>query len=314
MDKQKHLYWAFQSSQAKDPTEKELETFQRKYKKDFEQRTVYEGQELLDKFRLNGWRNPMYSEITSIILAFEHQGTLRVKYITGLEKDLLQNFVNLVKKEFQDYTLVHFDAEIVLPYLGVRLNKNGFLNAPHPNLKYHGLKSWNLSGLDIKEYYKGSGKYSFSLEDIGDILNINIEGIIPYEDEFTYFNSNDFKSLNDSAIKKIEVLSQIHRKLFELPELKTVLVEERVENVQEIKPTDWLKELHKANQFTLEIKEGLKQQIFGGNKKEPVKKEKEHLFKIIRGVYVRTNFEAKDQDSKAMIEKKEKEIRELLRM
>ena len=311
MDKQKHLYWAFQSSQAKDPTEKELETFQRKYKKDFEQRTVYEGQELLDKFRLNGWRNPMYSEITSIILAFEHQGTLRVKYITGLEKDLLQNFVNLVKKEFQDYTLVHFDAEIVLPYLGVRLYKNGFLNAPHPNLKYHGLKSWNLSGLDIKEYYKGSGKYSFSLEDIGDILNINIEGIIPYEDEFTYFNSNDFKSLNDSAIKKIEVLSQIHRKLFELPELKTVLVEERVENVQEIKPTDWLKELHKANQFTLEIKEGLKQQIFGG-KKKPTKKDKEHLFTIIRGVYVRTNFEANDQDSKAIIEKKEKEIKELL--
>lgn len=312
MEQTKYLYWAFQSSQSLNPTEKEKKSFQRKYKKDFEQRELYEGEELDDKMRLNGWRNPMYSEITSIILGFEYQGTLRVKYITGSEKDLLQNFVNLVKKEFQDYILVHFDAEIVVPYLGVRLNTNGFINAPHPNLKYHGLKSWNQSGLDIKDYYKGFGKYSFSLEDIGDILNINTEGIIPYEDEFTYFNSNDFKSLNDSAVKKIEVLSQIHRKLFELPELETVIVEEKVENVVEEKPTDWLKELH-FNGLTLDVKEGLKQQLFGG-KKKPTKKDKEHLFTIIRGVYVRTNFEANDQDSEATIEKKEKQIKELLEL
>ena len=307
----KHLYWAYQSSQSINPTEEDLKTFQNKYKKDYEQRELYEDEELEDKFRLNGWRNPLFSEVTSIILAFEHQDTLRVQYITGTEKDLLQNFVNLVKTKFQEYNLVHFDAEIVLPYLGVRLNSNGHITPPHNNLAYQGLKSWNFTGLDIKQWYKGGGKYTFSLEEIAKILSIDKEGIIPYEDEFTYYNSGDFESLKSSAIKKVEVLSQVHRKLFGLNELTTVLVEEQVKDVEEYKPTDWLKELYNANQFTLEIREGLKKQIFGG-KKKPLKKELEQLFTIIRGAYVKADFINNNQDSKKVIEQKEMEIKNLL--
>lgn len=304
----KFVYWAFQSSQALNPSEEELKRFQSKYKKDFEQRTFYEGEELLDKYRLNGWRSPLFSYITSVMLAYEHEGTLRLKNIIGEEKDVLQTFVNLLKNHFQDYTLVHFDAEIVLPYIGVRLNKNG-LNSPHKDLKYHNLRPWNLTGLDLKAYYQGAGKYSFSVEDIAYIFNIDWEGIIPYEDEFTYYNSGDFTSLQNSAIKKVEVISKIHRTLNELPELQTVLIEESVKNVVEEKPTDWLKELHYQG-LTNEVREGLKQQIFGGKKVS--KKDKENLFTIIRGVYVRTDFENNDQDTKKTIELKEQQIKDLL--
>jgi len=307
---QKHLYWSYQSSQSINPSEEELRLFQNKYKSDYEQRTVYEGEELENKFRLNGWRNPLFSQITSIILAFEHNGELRVKQIHGTEEDLLQNFVNLLKNSFQDYQLVHFDAGIVLPYIGLRLQKNGHLNSPNMGLKYQGYKPWDLKGLDIKQYFKGAGDYTFSLEEIAYILNINNEGIIPYEDEFSYYNSGDLESLSNSAIKKIEVLSQIHRKLFELPELQTNVVKETVKDVVVEAPTDWLKELYNANQFTNEIREGLKAQIFG--KKKPTKKEIEHLFTIIRGAYIRTNFMANDQDSKKVIEQKELEIKTLL--
>lgn len=311
MEQNKYLYWAFQSSQVKDPTEKELEIFQRKYKKDYEQREVYEGEELLNKFRLNGWRNSLFSEVTSIIVAYESNSTLRVKYITGTEKDLLQNFVNLLRNSFQDYKLVHFDAGIVLPYIGVRLNKNGFLVSPHQDLKYHNLRPWGLTGIDLKDYYKGAGDYTYSLEEIGYILSVDTQGVIPYEDEFTYFNSEDFDSLNKSAVKKIEVLSQIHRKLHDLTELETVLIEEKVENIEEQKPTNWLLELEKTNQLTLEIVLGLKEQIISA-KKRPTKKEKEVLFEAIRAVYVRTDFEHNDQDSKKTIELKEKQITDLI--
>lgn len=310
---QKHLYWSYQSSQSINPTEQELKLFQNKYKSDFEQRTVYEGEELEDKFRLNAWRNPLFSEITSIILAFEHEGTLRVKYITGSESDLLQNFVNLVRLQFQDYTLTHFDAEIVLPYIGLRLNKHGFINMPSKDLEWRGNKPWTLSGFDLKSYYKGAGKYSFSLEDIAYILDINTEGLIFVEDEFSYYNSGDLESLKKSAIKKIEVISQIHRKLFELPPLQTVLVEEQVKDVIAEAPKDWLKELYNANQFTNEIKEGLRQQIFG-NKKKPTKAELNHLFSIISGVYIQNDFINGKVDSKKVIEEKESEIRSLLKM
>lgn len=309
---QKHLYWAFQSSQIENPQEEELKLFQNKYKKDFEKRELYEEDELQTKFRLNGWRNPLFSKVTSIILAFEHEDTLRVKYIQGAESDLLQNFVNLLKNKFQDYQLVHFDAGIVLPYIGIRLQKNGFINPPNIGLKYQGYKPWDLKGLDIKQYFRGAGDYSYSLEEIGYILGIDTKGIIAYEDEFTYFTSGDFETLNNSAVKKIEVLSKVHRKLFSLPELTTVITKEKVENIQEEKPTDWLKELYNANQFTVEIRDGLKQQIFGG--KKPNKKEKEHLFTIIRGVYVRTDFEINNPDSKKTIELKEQQIKDLLEL
>jgi hypothetical protein len=62
--------------------------------------------------------------------------------------------------------------------------------------------------------------------------------------------------------------------------------------------------------MTEEVKQGLKQQIFGG--KKPLKKELEHLFTIIRGVYVRTDFISGQQDSKKTIELKEQEIKQLL--
>jgi hypothetical protein len=280
MSQTKYLYWAFQSSQIEAPKEDLKKLFQNKYKKDFEKRELFEDEELDLKFRLNGWRNALFSQVTSIILGFESKGTLRVKYIEGSEKDLLQNFVNLVRNQFQDYTLVHFDAGIVLPYMGVRLQKNGFINSPHLGLKYQGYRPWDLKGLCIKQYFKGAGDYSYSLEEIGHILNVDSEGIIPYEDEFTFYASGRLEELNNSAIKKIEVLSQVHRILFQLPQLETVIVKETVVDVVEDKPTDWLKELSNLKQLTPEIKEGLKLQVF--NKARISKKDKEIIFELIR--------------------------------
>lgn len=309
----KFLYWAIQSSQLTNPTEQELELFQIKYKEDYEQDIVYQGEELLEKFRLNSWRNPLWSPITSIILAYENGEEMRVKYITGEEKDLLQTFCNILRNRFQEYTLVNFDSEILLPFLGARLHKNNFISSPHQNLKYQGnIRSWNFSGVDLKAYYKGGGKYSFSLKEIAYLLNINSQGTINYRDEFSYFESGNFEVLKRSAIKQVEVIAEIWRKLNNLPKLQTVLVEDAVKDVEEEKPKDWLKELYYKNEMTSEIKEGLRQQIFGGKKVS--KKEKEKLFEIIRGTYVFNDFVNGKQDSKTVIEKKEKEIKELLEL
>jgi len=307
----KFLYFAFQSSQSFDPDSQELLSFQRKYKKDFQTRELFEDEELLEQFRLRGWKHPRYSSIISFIVAFEVEDSLRVRYFSGAEKDVLQEFNNILTKS-QDYTLVTFDAQIVLPYLGIRMLRNGFIKPAHIGIKYQGYRPWDLKCLDLQNYYDGAGNYKSSLKDIADDLGLESGEIIEFEDEFTYYNSNDIESLKKSAIQKMEVMSQSHRILNGLSKLQTVLVEDAVKDVEEEKPKDWLKELYYKNEMTSEIKEGLKQQIFGGSPKKPTKKEKEKLFEIIRGVYVRTDFENKDQDSKAVIEKKEKEINELL--
>lgn len=79
----------------------------------------------------------------------------------------------------------------------------------------------------------------------------------------------------------------------------------------EVKPKqiNILEKIYRDNTLTEETKAEL-EKIF--KKKKPAKKDKEHIFTILRGAYVRTNFENGDQDSKAVIEKKEKEINDFI--
>ena len=183
--------------------------------------------------------------------------------------------------------------------------------ANHIGIKYKNCRPWDVKAVDLQQFYDGAGNYKSSLKDIAEDLGLDCEDIIEVEDEFTYYYSGDFDTLKKSAIKKAEVMCQSHRILLDLPKLDIQFVEEVVKDVVEEKPKDWLKELYYVNQMTEEIKEGLKQQIFGG-KKKPTKKELEHLFTIIRGVYVMTDFESGKNDSKKTIEFKEQEIKELL--
>lgn len=310
MEEKKYLYWAIQSSQSVNPTEQELELFQAKYKEDYEQDLVYEGEELLNKFRLNSWRNPLWSTITSIILAFENGGEMRVKYITGDEKDLLQNFHNLLRNSFQEHTLVNFDSEILLPFLSVRLQKNDFINTPHANLKYQGgIRSWNFTGIDIKAYYKGGGKYSFSLKEIAYILNIDSEGIINYRDEFSYINTCNHEALKLSAIKQVEVMAEIWRKLNELPKLETKLVEETVKDVEEEESAGktLLKSIYRAPNIDNKTKEELQNLL---SKKKILKKDKTIIEEILISVYI--NNKMFETDSEAIKERKKQEIKDLL--
>lgn len=311
----KYLYWALQSvhDQELEIGSKEFESFKVKYKQNYETRELFSDTEILEKYKLNGWRNPLYSSISSLIIGFQDGADLRIKYITGEEKDILQTFHNLLRNNLSGYQLVHFDAEIVLPYIGVRFNKNGFTVSPHNDLKYQGLKTWNLSGVDLKDYYKGAGKYSFSLEDIADIYDVRRD-FIHYDSEYTYYHNNQLEALKLSAINKVEVLARVHRKIFNLPDFENVnLIEEAVAKVEIFKPTNWLNELYKEQQFTPEISEGLKKQVFSA-KKKLTKKEVEAIFEIIRGAYVITDFETRFPDSKAIITKKETEIRSVIEL
>lgn len=305
MDNRKHLYWAFQSTQIEKPSTEKLERFQNKYKKDFETREVYVGEELEEKYNLNSWRNPMFSKIIGIVLGYEHKKTLRVKYIFGEERDVLISFVNLLTNKFQDYQLCHYDSEIVLPYVNVRLNFNGFFKEPHKDLKYRKLRPWDLTSFDIKQFYKGAGNYSFSLKDITHILTIDSSKVIDVEDEFLYYNLDGQEELKNSAIQQVEVLSKIYNTLNSLPILDTVLIEERVEDVEIEEPKNWLEVLYRENKLTEEVKNGIKSNITG---KKMLVRDKKNLRVILLGAYIHCNFEQKDQDYGDVIKAKELEV------
>lgn len=309
MEKQKTLFFLFQSSQAFEPTQEDLTSFQIKYKKDYKTRELYEEEELINEYRLTGWKHPRYAKIISFILAFEEEDNLKVKYISGEEKDVLQTFSNILRKS-QEYNLVSYNTKIVLPFIGIRSRRNDILTTPHRSLVYNkGVKPYEVSCTDLQQYYDGSGSYRSSIKDIAEDLKLNHSNVLEIEDEFTYYNSNDFGALKNSAIQKVEIIANSYRILNDFPPLATVLVEEQVKDVQEEKPTNFLEILYRSQAITLEVRGGLETIL---KKKKLTKRDREIVREIILGVYVQNDFINGQQDSKATIEKKTKEVETFL--
>ena len=304
MNKTKYLYFSFQSSQNFEPNSNELASFQRKYKKDFKTRELYEGEELSYEYRIRGWKHPRYSHIISMILAFEVEDKLRIKYITGKEIDILMEFNNILRKS-QDYEIVSFDNQIILPFLGIRMARNAMFNANHIGIRYKNCRPWDVKAIDFQQYYDGAGNYKSSLKDIAEDLGLGFDDIVEIEDEFTFYNVGDLETLKKSAIQKVEVISKAHRLLLDLPKLETVLIEERVEAVVEEKPKNILLELYNDNSISKESAEVIKEKI---GKKKLTKKDKENLFTILKGVLIKNDFINGQQDTKAVIARKEGEV------
>jgi hypothetical protein len=304
-----NLYWKLQSINNTDMIEvgsTEFNVYREKFKKNFETRELMSEEETLIHYTYNAWRNPLFSKIYSLTLAFVDSGILRVKYLTGNEKDLLQTFLNSVKGEyFKDFQLVHSDAEYILPYLGTRLDIHGFRTSLHKDLQYKGLRPWNLSGLSVRDYYQGAGAYKHSLKEIAWVYGLKTNYIDPV-DEFHNYKKGLLVELKDSAVDEILTLANVHRLMMGEESINELSVlEEKVESVEEVKPVNFLALLWESQAMTLEVRAGLEKQL---KKKKLTKRDREIVREIILGVYLQNDFINNAQDSKATIEKKTKEV------
>jgi len=309
----KHLYWKLQSINNTEMIEvgsEEFNIYREKFKKNFETRELMSEEETLIHYTYNAWRNPLFSKIYSLTLAFVDNNSLRVKHITGNEKDLLQTFLNALKSDFfKDYQLVHSDAEYMLPYLGTRLDIHGFRTSLHKDLQYKGLRPWNLTGLSVRDHYQGAGVYKHSLKEIAWVYGLKTNYIEPV-DEFNFYKKGQLEVLRDSAVNELSTLANIHRLMTGEESINEVyVVEEKVEAVEEIKATNFLALLFESQAMTLEVRNGLEKQL---KKKKLTKRDKEVVREIILGVYISSDFINGQQDTKAVIEAKTKEVDDFL--
>lgn len=305
----KFLYWKLQSVNSSDSIEvgsTEFNMYREKFKKNFETRELMTEEETLIHYAYNGWRNPLFSKIYSLTIAFVDQGTLRVKYLTGKEKDLLQTFLNELRGEyFKDFQLVHSDAEYLLPYLGTRLDMHGFRTSLPKDLQYKGLRPWNLTGVSVRDFYQGAGNYKHSLKEIAWVYGIETNFIEPV-DEFNHYRKGNLVELEDSAINEISAICNIHLSMIGEENTKDIsVVKSHVEEVVEVKPTNFLALLWETQGMSAEIKNGLEKQL---KKKKLTKRDREIVKEIILGVYLQNDFINGSQDTKTVIEKKTKEV------
>lgn len=311
----KNIYWKLQSVNQTDELEvgsKEFNLYREHYKKDYDTRELMTEAETVEHYKRNAWKNPLFSRIHSLTLAYVDKGKVRIMYITGKEKDILQTFLNKLKSDFfKDYVVSHFGAEYILPYLGTRLDKNGIRTTIPTGLQYKGLRPWNLLGFCVRSHYSGAGNYKNSLKELAWIYDLECSFIEP-ANEFEYFKSGKVKELKESAVDEIFTLVNVHHLMVgEDAILDLTIAEVFVDGVEEEKPTDFLELLHTGNKLSAEVRKGLKELL---GKKKLTKADKVGLREILRGVYVQCAFEQPGvyPDSKDIIASKEREIDEFL--
>lgn len=305
----KALYWKLQSKN-QELTEEKLELFKNHYKKDYKTGELYSDVEATHMWHQSASNNPLFAELFSLTVAYENEGKLRVKYLTGNEKDIIQSFLNILNnKHFKDYEVVHFDAGIILPYFGIRKTACGNKEHLPKSLSYKGLRPWNLSGVCLKDYFKGAGDYTYSLLELGELFGLKAN-IISYVDEGFYYFEGKKEELLESAIQEITLLANVHRLENGLEKIEAVVSKEEVKEVEVKGEENLLLILAAGGDFSTHIKRYIIDKI---DKKRLTKKDKENLEIILKGLYFCTDFINMNQDSKKVIQEKTLEIEEFIK-
>ena len=305
-----HLYWKLQAVADENS---DFSLFREKYGRVYDENGLIKeyksDEELKGLFEQLAYKNPLFSKIYSLTTGYVVNGQIRIKYQIGEEKDLIQTFLNLINNPFfSQHTLVHLDAGVLLPYFGVRATLNG-LKVNHKGLQYLGKRPWDLQGISLRDYFQGAGDYNFNLKEIAYINGIEAD-FIEYKDEYMVYKNGGYQELMDSAKNELVVMINSFRK--SIGEDIVTEVEFSHERVEEVKPEgdfDPLKELVKTGEFTPEIKKSIQDKCRG---KRLTKADKENLYTIIRGAWVRCDFINNDQDTKAKIQDKELEVQKFI--
>lgn len=268
------------------------------------------------KFRYTE-RAPIYKEFGKIVaIAYGRvvEDKIRIKRLhSDDEKQLLTDFMNDVStfvnggmKFLGGFSVLQFD----IPFIEFRCRVNGV--GLHPFFDTAGLKPWDIKHVvDVQDLLRGSSSTSISLQGASAVFSLESpKTMLAGGDVNNLYWSNDKNRLDKISLyasKDTLTACNLLCKLLNEPikELELVVEKEALEEIS------LLQRLYNNNQITLDIKNEVEELV---KKKKPSKKEKEQLFTILRGVYIRADFENNNQDSKKVIEQKENEIKALLKL
>ena len=307
----KQIFWKIQTIPQTEELEinsKEFNLYKEKYR---EHNKLETDEEVLNDYYKSGSKNPLWGKIYSLSVGFVDEATnvARIKVFKGEEKDIIQNFLNTCNEHFKASKIIGYNLSFLLPFLRSRMLKNGLkIQGLHSGLIDLNCKPWTLQGICLQDGFKGIGWWSNSLEELAYLLNLETN-FIDGKDVYLNFLADKHKELDESIIDETFTLINCHKIINgEEPctELNSTVV--ILEDVKEVE-LSLLQKLYNNNQITLDIKNEVEALV---KSKKPTKKEKEHLFTILRGVYVRCDFVNKGMDSKSTVEKKEQEIKALL--
>lgn len=138
-----------------------------KVNKDGEMSTI----EVQQSYRDQAGLHPEFAKIISIVVGKIEGGKIVLKtFDAPLEKDLLNNFNNLVtrshKRTLVGFVNIGFDS----PFIFKRMLINGI--EPHGKIDHSGLKPWEISELDLAILWKGSSFNRASLINVANVFGL----------------------------------------------------------------------------------------------------------------------------------------------
>lgn len=291
-----------------DLNSREFELFQKKTR-NRETDELLPDNEVVEEYKKRAALKMCYTKIVTIGVGFIKDGEVHIKSLTGEEDEIIKQFCK-ISKSF-DYVC----GANVIGYDLPMISNNGYryfdvCEELSDRFNVNGKKPWELKNVvDLMEVFKGTHYANSSLDEICYHFGIpspktDLDGSMVSEEYWSNGVDKIAKYVKQDVFASVNVFKKMR---FE-PVFEDFIDKNGGE--ESVKEVNWLKELERECRLTKEIKEGLKQQFKG--KKKPTKKEKEELYQILRGVYVKTQFIDSTPDSKDTIKRKEEEIKEFL--
>lgn len=276
-----------------------------KYDKD-----VILGEDVVKKYEEKASLYKEFAKIISISYGrVNANNELVVKKLSGdNEKELIEEFFSDIQAFVANdipflsgFSILQFD----IPFVEFRARVNGVTVIP--SFDVGGLAPWNIKHvIDIQNLFRGTSLTNVSLVGLCYALGVpspksDISGGDVRE---VYWKNKDFERIGNYAANDVLATCNLFCKYLNI-EPKT-LVFSKVKEKPRVMSA--LEKLYLFNALTNDIKTELKDAI----EENATKEDYNDLFTIIRGVYVRCDFENKDQDSKKTIKEKEAEIKDFL--
>lgn len=191
----------------------------------------------INSYYENAGKSIAFAKVLSIAIGFEYEGEIRTNIFTGKEKDIINQFHTSLKSDFfKSAKLVTYNSEFFLDMVRFRGRANKIskeIEAPQftdiSNNPWSRKSSIDLMGEVVKSY---RGRLSLINGLFAAGLDYSL--IVPGEDVFTYYQSGDIDTINQSSIGIIKGLVNLDRFMNGQDEIRSVT--SNIQAAEERKP------------------------------------------------------------------------------
>jgi DNA polymerase III epsilon subunit-like protein len=246
-----------------------------------------------------------WGKIVCISVGFVHNEELHIKSFVGEEKQMLIDFIDLVKstgRMIAGHNIIGFDINFVRKRFFIN-GLTDYLSDKQGNDVY--MKPWLLdeSLFDTMVAWKGSGFANTSLEELTMVFGIPTSKDNCHGNEVTeFYYSGRIKEIQTYCEKDVASVANLVR-VWKGDSILEPIIRQDVQ-VEEI---PLLQRIYKATNIDSSTKEKIQEKL---SKAKPSKKDREILYDILTSLYINNAMFSSDKED--IKEQKRKEIKELL--